>query len=70
MPDKKISELPAGAEPDGTELIPAVQAGGNVYLTPDQLGRGRSMIPLVTGAEPPVLVSNGNGALILVPWSA
>lgn len=28
-----------------------------------------SYVPLVTGAEPPVLVSDGAGGLIFVPWS-
>lgn len=32
-------------------------------------GGGGTFIPLVTGAEPPVLVSDGAGQLILVPWS-
>jgi hypothetical protein len=26
-------------------------------------------IPLVSGAEPPVLISNGAGALIMVAWN-
>lgn len=34
---KKISELPAGSTPDGTELVEAVQGGGNVSLTVQQI---------------------------------
>lgn len=35
----------------------------------DDLGFGGNWVPLVTGAEPPVLVSDGAGSLIFVSWS-
>lgn len=34
---KKISELPAGSTPDGTERVEAVQGGANVSLTVQQI---------------------------------
>lgn len=34
---KKISELPVGANPDGTELMEAVQGGASVSLTAQQV---------------------------------
>lgn len=39
---KKISQLPAGSSPDGTELIEAVQNGVNVKLTVSQVSSGPS----------------------------
>jgi hypothetical protein len=35
----------------------------------DDLGTGGVWVPLVTGAEPPELVSDGAGSLIFVSWS-
>lgn len=37
MPDTKISGLPAGATPSGSEPIPAVQGGATVSLTAKQI---------------------------------
>lgn len=41
MPNKKITELTAGSDPDGTELIEGVQGGMNVKFTSSQLGSSR-----------------------------
>ncbi len=37
MADEKISQLPTGTTPTGTELIPAVQAGSTVSLSVAQI---------------------------------
>lgn len=42
---------------DGADTITIDAAGGGTY------------IPLVDGAEPPTLVSDGSGNLIMIPWS-
>jgi hypothetical protein len=65
-------ELPIGAA-DGTVQPSTLTAGTGIAITNGAhsitiraTGFG-SLIPLVTGAEPPVLVSDGDGHLILVP---
>jgi hypothetical protein len=53
----KISELPAGATPDGTEKVPVLQGGATVALTAAQIGTspvGRPFVMLVTGQSNPV----------------
>lgn len=37
MADKKISELPAATTPTGAEELAAVQSGGNVKMTVNQV---------------------------------
>jgi hypothetical protein len=37
MSDKKITDLPVGADADGTEVLPAVQGGVTVGIRPQQL---------------------------------
>jgi hypothetical protein len=62
-----------GATSDGTVTPATLTAGTGITVTNGphgititSTGFG-SLIPLVTGAEPPVLVSDGDGHLILVP---
>lgn len=40
---KKITQLPVGSAPTGTELIEAIQGGANVSLTVSQVGGGTSV---------------------------
>ncbi len=66
-------QVPIGATSDGAVQLATLTAGTGVTITSGThsitiatTGFG-SLIPLVTGAEPPVLVSDGDGHLILVP---
>lgn len=44
---KKISDLPVGSAPSGTELIEAVQGGQSVSLTVNQVSAGGATVPKV-----------------------
>jgi Right handed beta helix region len=52
----KISQLPAGGAPNGTELVPAVQASQTVSLTTQQLSvlAANLAVPLAQGGIPAV----------------
>lgn len=68
---KKISELPVGTDPDGTELMEAVQGGANVNLTVQQIadfaggggGGGISAINEQTGTTYALLLSDATKAV-------
>jgi hypothetical protein len=66
-------EVPIGSTADGTVVASTLTAGAGIAITNAahsitiRATGAASLIPLVTGAEPPVLVSDGAGHLILVP---
>ena len=45
----KISQLPAGVTPTGTELVPMTQGGSTVAVTPAQLATYFETLPAITG---------------------
>lgn len=66
-------QIPIGATSDHAVSLQTLTAGPGVSIVngPHSITlsvlASASLIPLVTGAEPPVLVSDGDGHLILVP---
>lgn len=63
-----IPHVPVTAPPQGEAEWKRRIATTLNLLIGDSSGSGGGFVPLVTGAEPPVLVSNGAGGLIFVAW--
>lgn len=64
-----ILHVPVTAPPQGeVEWKRRIATTINLLIGDGDGTSGASFVPLVTGAEPPVLLSNGAGGLIFVAW--